>query len=75
MFIEGGESILVLKLECFVTMPQYTDTSEDFTQICTKQKFNGSTDTYYIRWVEFSIYVSFTASYKAHNFIHGSHRI
>ena len=53
-------------------MPQYTDASEDFTQICTKQKFNGSTDTYFIHWVKYSI---FTASYKAHNFIHGSHRI
>ena len=75
MLTEGGESILVLKLQCFVTMPQYTDTSEDFTQNCTEQKFNGSTNTCFVHWVEYSIYVGFTASYKAHNFIHGSHRI
>ena len=33
-FAEGGESILVMKLQCFVTdMPQYTDTLENFTYI------------------------------------------
>ena len=50
-------------------------TSEDFTQICTKQKFNLSIKTCVIHQVENSICVGFTASYKTHNyFIHRSHR-
>ena len=71
-FSKGGESILALKLQCFVTMPQYTDTSEDFTQICTKQKLNASTKTCFIHWMDKS--VGFAASNKAYNFMHRSHR-
>ena len=42
-----------------------------FSQICTKQKFNASTKTCFVKQVENTI----CAFYKTHNFIHGSHRI
>ena len=56
----------VLKLQCFLTMPQCIDTSEDFTQICTKQMLNASVKTCFINWVENSIFVGFAASYKTY---------